>query len=122
MEALAWHKARQEAEKLMAGNTYRDEGRVFANLTRGALDLKNAVKRHFKPLLTAYYPLPNIRCYDLRHSFASLALAAGVPLHVVGRRMGHSRNSTVLLRRYAHVFDHQNAEAVEREEAYLTGT
>jgi integrase len=121
MEALARHRLTQEAEKIAAGSVYRDEGRVFANQTGGRLDLKNATKRHFKPLLTAYYQLPNIRVYDLRHTFASISLAAGVPIHVVGRRMGHSRNSTVLLRRYAHVFDSQHAEAVEREDAYYAG-
>jgi integrase len=120
MAALAWHRTRQEAEKIAAGSAYGDEARVFANGNGGPLDLKNATRRWFKPLLTAFYPLPAIRVYDLRHTFASIALAAGVPIHVVGRRMGHSRNSTVLLRKYAHVFDHQHEEAVEREEAYLS--
>ena len=119
MEVMAWHQARQAIEKEAAGSAYRDEGRVFANQNGGLLDLKNVTRRWFKPLLKAYYPLPNIRLYDLRHTFASISLAAGVPIHVVGRRMGHSRNSTVLLRKYAHVYDSQHAEAVEREEAYL---
>jgi|RhiMethySRZTD1v2_1073278.scaffolds.fasta_scaffold29372_3 hypothetical protein len=34
--------------------------------------------------------------------------------------MGHSRKSTVLLRKYAHVYESQHDD-VEREEAYLVG-
>ena len=34
--------------------------------------------------------LPPIRLHDLRHTSASLALAAGVPLKVVSDRLGHS--------------------------------
>lgn len=34
--------------------------------------------------------VPRIRLHDLRHTNASLALAAGVPLKVVSHRLGHS--------------------------------
>jgi hypothetical protein len=34
--------------------------------------------------------LPPIRLHDLRHTAASLALAAGVPLKVVSEQLGHS--------------------------------
>jgi integrase len=72
---LKWHRTRQEAEKLAAGATYRDRGLVFANETGGPLDLRNATARHFKPLLTAYYLLPEIRVYDLRHTHITHLLA-----------------------------------------------
>ena len=38
--------------------------------------------------------LPRIRLHNLRHTSASLALAAGVPMKVVSERLGHSREST----------------------------
>ena len=37
--------------------------------------------------------LPAIRLHDLRHSYASSALAAGVPIEVLSKRLGHSRIS-----------------------------
>jgi integrase len=45
--------------------------------------------------------LDDVRLHDLRHSFASLALASGVPLAMVGKLLGHKRASTT--ERYAHL-------------------
>jgi integrase len=117
MQALAWHRTQQEAEKIAAGNAYRDAGRVFASQTGGPLDLKNATARHFKPLLKAFYPLPDIRLYDLRHTHASHLLAAGAPVHVVSRRLGHA-SPVMTLNVYAHVLSGQHEDAVAKLEAY----
>jgi integrase len=117
MEALAWHKARQEAEKITAGSAYRDRGLVFANETGGPLDLKNATARHFKPLLTAYYPLPDLRVYDLRHTHITHLLAAGVPVHVVAKRVGHA-SAKMTLDVYGHVLAGQDGDAVAKLDAY----
>ena len=40
--------------------------------------------------LTRSSGLPPIRLHDLRHTAASLALQAGVPLKVVSEQLGHS--------------------------------
>jgi integrase len=50
-----------------------------------------------------------LRFHDLRHSHASLAARAGVPIQTVSRLMGHS--SLTVTMRYAHLFpdDGQNA-------------
>lgn len=45
--------------------------------------------------------LDDVRLHDLRHSAASDALSAGVPLAVVGRILGHTSAKTT--QRYAHV-------------------
>ena len=45
--------------------------------------------------------VPAARRYDLRHSFASAALAAGIGLDVVGLMLGHRKRETTL--RYAHL-------------------
>ncbi|MEZ4449113.1 MAG: tyrosine-type recombinase/integrase [Nannocystaceae bacterium] len=47
--------------------------------------------------------IPDVRIHDLRHSFASDALMAGVPLAVVGELLGHRQASTT--QRYAHLAD-----------------
>lgn len=45
--------------------------------------------------------VPSARRYDLRHTFASAALAAGTGLDVVGLMLGHRKRETTL--RYAHL-------------------
>ncbi|WP_417832555.1 tyrosine-type recombinase/integrase [Terasakiella sp.] len=45
--------------------------------------------------------LDDVRLHDLRHSFASAAAAAGVPLQVIGGLLGHSSQQTTA--RYAHL-------------------
>ncbi|MET7278108.1 tyrosine-type recombinase/integrase [Kribbella sp. NPDC005582] len=47
-------------------------------------------------------PLPHARLHDLRHVHATLLLLAGVPVHVVAERLGHS-DPAITLRIYAHV-------------------
>ena len=38
--------------------------------------------------------IPDVRLHDLRHSFASDALMAGVPLAIVGEMLGHKQPTT----------------------------
>ena len=45
--------------------------------------------------------LRDVRLHDLRHSFASRALALGEPLPMIGRMLGHSKIQTTA--RYAHL-------------------
>ena len=56
--------------------------------------------------------LPGLRIHDLRHAWASDAVMAGVPLHVVGKQLGHASPTTT--NRYAHLSGDVLAEAVER--------
>jgi integrase len=56
--------------------------------------------------------------HGLRHDFASLLLAAGVPGRVVMAMMGHS-NYAVTANRYQHVPDELQREAADRLDAVL---
>ncbi len=47
--------------------------------------------------------LPDVRMHDLRHTFASLAVANGASLPMIGRLLGHRNTSTTA--RYAHLLD-----------------
>jgi site-specific recombinase XerD len=47
--------------------------------------------------------IDGVRLHDLRHSYASLAISAGVPPKVVGGLLGHSAIATT--NRYAHLYD-----------------
>lgn len=53
--------------------------------------------------------LDAVRLHDLRHTYASNALANGVPLEVVGKLLGHTQYQTTL--RYAHLADGHLREA-----------
>jgi integrase len=46
--------------------------------------------------------LPKIRLHDVRHSYATAALAAGVPAKVVRERLGHA-NIAITMDTYSHV-------------------
>lgn len=46
---------------------------------------------------------PDLRIHDLRHSFASIAVASGMSLPMIGKLLGHSQPQTTA--RYAHLAD-----------------
>lgn len=56
--------------------------------------------------------LPDVRVHDLRHSFASSALAFGESLPMIAKLLGHSRLETTI--RYAHLARSDVQEAAER--------
>lgn len=60
----------------------------------------------------AAWPGRTIRLHDLRHTHASLLLAAGVGVHVVSRRLGHA-SEAFTLQIYGHLVPGQAAEAAE---------
>lgn len=64
--------------------------------------------------------LPLMRLYDLRHTGATLALAAGVPPKVVSEQLGHA-SAAFTLDIYSHVLPHMQEEAAAKVEAVLTG-
>ena len=56
--------------------------------------------------------LPHIRSHDLRHLHASLLIAAGVPLAVISKRLGHSTIS-ITSELYGHLLRDPNRQAAE---------
>lgn len=61
--------------------------------------------------------LPTLRIHDLRHSFASAAVSAGIDLYHVGKIMGHQNVSSTA--RYSHVANTALMAAVEAGAAKL---
>jgi integrase len=62
--------------------------------------------------------VPRMRLYDLRHSAATIALAAGVSLTVVSEQLGHA-STAFTLDTHAHVLPHMQDEAAAKVEAML---
>ena len=65
--------------------------------------------------------LPHCRVHDLRHFFASLLLAQGVPLKVVSDMLGHTQIS-ITADLYTHVLPAVKKEAIDLMDQILTGT
>jgi len=72
-----------------------------------------------KPILQKA-SLPMMRLYDLRHTGATLALAAGVPPKVVSEQLGHA-SAAFTLDIYSHVLPHMQEQAAMKVEELLLG-
>ncbi len=119
---LATHKSHQAELKMRNRNTYKDHGLVFANdwshlkkkwdRLGAALRMSNIAEREL-PRLIEEAAVKKITFHGLRHTSATLALAAGVPAKVVQERLGHS-SIAITLDIYAHVLPSMQKEAAER--------
>jgi integrase len=99
--ALRWHGTRQDAEKLAIGGEYEDQGLVFASERGTSPDYRTITRYHFLPALKRA-GLPAMRLYNLRHTAATLLMAAGTHPKIVGDRLGHS-TITLTMDTYSHV-------------------
>jgi len=70
--------------------------------------------------LAAAAGLSRITFHDLRHSYATGALKAGVSPKVISERIGHA-NVGFFLQTYAHVLGSDDREAAEQAAAFLIG-
>jgi hypothetical protein len=108
-----WHHGQVE-HKLLVGACYQDSGLVFTwpdGSTIHPLRFSRWFEGHARRA-----GLPKIRLHDLRHSYASAALAAGVPAKVISERLGHA-TIAVTMDIYSHVLpglDREAADSVAR--------
>lgn len=116
--ALLEPRDRQTFQRKAAGDRWRDHGLVFATSVGTPIHERNLV-RDFKRIVDAA-GLPSIRLYDLRHTAATLALAAGVPPKVVSEMLGHA-SVAFTLDTYAHVLPNMQEDAARRFENALFG-
>ncbi len=100
VDVLADHRQRQQREREAWGSAWQDTRLVFT-YEDGRMLRPEYVTRHFQSLARRAR-LPVIRFHGLRHTSASLALAAGVPMRVVSDRLGHS-STVITADLYTHV-------------------
>ena len=100
LAALQEHKTQQEQERAQVGAAWMDSGLVFTR-PDGSPIHPDLITDWFRRLARAA-GLPAIRLHDVRHSYASAALAAGVPAKVVSERLGHA-NIAITMDTYSHV-------------------
>ena len=111
VDALRRHRERQAAERDLVGDGWTASGAVFTYPDGRTLH-PDHVMVTFRRLVTGA-GLPLIRLHDLRHTAATLALAAGVHPKVVQERLGHS-SIGITLDTYSHVVQGMQAEAAAK--------
>jgi integrase len=91
------------------------EGLVFSAPEGGYLHVENFRKRVWLPAVEQAGVAP-LRLHDLRHTCASLAIAAGADVKVLQRMLGHA-SAALTLDRYGHLMPGQAESVAERLDA-----
>jgi integrase len=118
VKMLKSRKAAQAKDRLAAGEAWEETGYVFTTQLGTPLDPRN-IQRDFQTICTKagigkWHP------HELRHSAASLMLAAGVPIQVVSDVLGHS-SIRMTADVYGHVLQPQREEAAAALAGVLFG-
>jgi integrase len=100
-EALRAHGERQEEEERAAFGTGYQLNHLVFTWEDGRPVCPDVVRQRFNRLV-ARLGLPVIRLHDVRHSYATAALAAGVHPKIVSERLGHA-SVAFTLTQYSHV-------------------
>lgn len=114
---LEQHKIKQAEQLLKLGGLYENNDLCFASDEGQPIRYGNLTKRNFHKILERAR-LKGFRLYDLRHSCATLLLAAGEHPKVVSERLGHS-DITLTLNTYTHVLPDMQQSATEKLEKLL---
>jgi integrase len=107
---VAWTKPQVSGPDEFSAPT----GHVFTRENGSAIDPR-LLTRTFARHVTAS-GVPKIRLHDVRHSYATAALRAGISAKVVSERLGHA-SIAITLDTYSHVLpqaDEEAAATVER--------
>jgi integrase len=119
---LRQHKRQQNEDRLRLGSRWEDQGLVFCrgslwlgkdDVAGGPFDperISQAFQRRVSRLAKA--GLTVIRLHDLRHTWATLAMAQGVAVKVVSERLGH-HSAAYTADTYQHVMAGMDQEAAE---------
>ncbi len=132
-------KKQQTEERLHAGSAWHDTGYVFtyedgrpldprwvSRLFTRAIAKVNAEERAKAEAETPAEPdaeprpdaLPPLSIHGLRHTYATAALSAKVPVKAVSANLGHA-NIQITLDTYSHVLDDLRDEAAETVHDYI---
>ncbi len=89
------------------------------NVGRAPLHIQNLSRRVFKRILARSGLPSTFRLYDLRHTYATLLLLAGVHPKVVSDRLGHASISETM-DTYSHVVPGMQSEASDKLNTMLS--
>lgn len=115
---LRRHVAMLDRERREFGTSYRDHGKLFCH-PDGRPIHPDTITRRFNRLVDRA-GVPPIRLHDVRHTYATLALDAGVEPKVVSDRIGHA-NMSYTLTIYTHRSTGRDRPAAEKVAGLIFG-
>lgn len=107
---LKTYRAWQGERRLQLGDQWEDSGRVFTTW-KGAPIHPDTLSSWFHDFVRDN-DLPDVHLHSLRHTNATLLIAAGTNLQTVASRLGHA-NSTTTSRIYSHAIRSADAAAAD---------
>ncbi len=110
MDLIMFYKLEQHRLQVMLGDAWEGDGHLFIQWN-GRLMNQSTPYHTFKDIIEKYNAtvdnetdkLPSIRFHDLRHTSATLLIAANTDIKTVSARLGHSQTSTTM-NIYAHSY------------------
>lgn len=108
---LKRHKIAQNQERLKVGEAWADLDLVFATELGAPIHPSNFARTYRAIVKRA--GLPYIRPHDLRHSHATMLLAAGVHAKIISERLGHA-SVAFTMDVYSHVLPDMQREAADQ--------
>ena len=116
VEALRSQKTQQAKDRLAAGDRWQDGAWVFTTATGGLLFPSNVYRDYARIRNRA--GVPHLPFHALRHSAVSVQIAAGVPLEIVSKKIGHKRLG-LTADTYGHLLPEADQESAAAVDAFL---
>jgi integrase len=117
---LRAHRSKQSEITLSKGKQNSSDNFVFSTIEGTPLNPRNLTQRHLRPILTRAELSSTFSLYTLRHTCATLLLAANEHPKVVSERLGHA-SITLTLDTYSHVLPSMQQAASDKIERLLYG-
>lgn len=116
MALLKEHKERQLIEKKKWGKAYKNLDMIFAREDGYYIDPATFREHYQKKLKEA--GLKHYTFHALRHTFATRALEAGIPIKVVSQILGHA-SVQITMDTYSHVLPELQKESMNKIAEYI---
>jgi integrase len=115
VDALTAHRETQQLERGFAADAYQDGDLVFCDELGGPVHPQRLTEWFTGHRKAAGIPTGTL--HTLRHTAATLALTAGVPVHIAAARLGDTPQT--VLSTYAHLLPQSDELAAERVAAAI---
>ena len=119
LDDLRLYQVAQTEQRLSLGSYWKGAGDYVFTNPEGKPLKPDSVSSWFSKFMKQHPDIPFITLHSLRHTNATLQLAAGVPITTVSKRLGHSNTATTG-RVYAHAVQSADDLAAEKLDDLFT--